>query len=42
MKKCISCYHFTRGYCSYHDRDVSKDNGCNKHVTINETKNYET
>lgn len=34
--KCASCYFQTKGYCSKHDRDVNKMNGCNDHKTLDE------
>jgi len=35
---CGSCYFFTKYYCSLHDRDVDKKNGCNNHKTLDEAR----
>lgn len=35
---CASCYFFTRYYCSKHDMDVDKMNGCNEHKTLEEVR----
>ncbi len=41
MKRCQSCVYFceTVGYCSLHDRDVTRYNGCDKHLTEDEYQN---
>lgn len=43
MKICQHCVYFceTVGYCSLHDRDVTRYNGCNRHMTWNEYQNGE-
>lgn len=34
--KCANCYFYTKNYCSFHDRDVSRKNGCSDHKTLDE------
>lgn len=38
MKRCANCVYFceTVGYCSLHDRDVTRYNGCDKHMNKRE------
>lgn len=36
--KCVSCYFFTKYYCSLRDIDVDKTNGCRQHKTIDEIR----
>lgn len=38
IKKCIQCIYFAEsmGYCSLHDRDVTRYNGCKDYTTKRE------
>lgn len=43
MKRCQHCVYFceTMGYCSLHDRDVTRYNGCNKYQEKTEEQENE-
>ena len=38
MKRCANCVYFAEsvGYCPIHDRDVTRYNGCDKHMNKRE------